>query len=108
MGVSERRGGKLPPLRYGMHVIDGHDQVFGTVLLVRKDHFVVRQDLAMNQLILLPSVTISGVIGSMVFLNVTPGEILLVGKILERRERTATGGQGLKPRVVRPILGEAI
>lgn len=108
VGVSERRGRRAYPLQYGMHVIDAHDQMLGTVLLVRKGHFVIRQELGINQLVALPTVAVSGVIGSMVFLNLTPAEIDLYGKVLERRERTSNG-TSLKPRVATlPRLGEAL
>lgn len=106
MGVSEGRD-KRHLLQYGMHVIDAHDQVLGSVLLVRKDHFVFRQELGMNQLVALPTVAVSGVIGSMVFLSLTPGEIALYGKVLERRERSSSGFS-LKPRMAaRAALAEA-
>lgn len=91
MGVSEQRGQRRPLLQFGMHVVDAHDQVFGTVLLVRKDHFVIRQELGHNQVLALPTVAISGVVGTMVFLTLTPGEIELYGRVLERRERASTG-----------------
>ena len=86
VGVREQRKNH-GPLTFGMRVIDAHDQVFGTVLLVRDDHFVIRQELGLNQLVSLPAFAISGVIGSMVFLNLTPGEVQLYGKVLERREK---------------------
>jgi hypothetical protein len=86
-----------------MHVVDAHDQVLGRVLLVRRDHFVFRQELGMNQLVALPSVAISGVIGGMVFLNLTPGEIELYGRTLERRERNSNGFS-LRARIARPVL----
>jgi len=81
-----------------MHVIDAHEQIFGTVLLVRKDHFVIRQELGMSQIVALPMVAIAGVAGSLVFLNLTPGEIEMYGRVLERRERSSTGF-ALKPRI---------
>ncbi|HEV3311771.1 MAG TPA: hypothetical protein VG815_14765 [Chloroflexota bacterium] len=88
-----------------MHVVDKHDQIFGTVLLVRPDHFVIRQDLASNQLVALPWHSLAGVIGGMVFLTLTPGEVETVGKVLERRERA--NSSGLRPRIAsRPMLGE--
>lgn len=98
MGVNEQRGQKRQLLQFGMHVVDAHDQVFGTILLVRKDHFVIRQDLGHNQVLALPMVAISGVIGTMVFLTLTPGEIELYGKVLERRERWAPGFD-IRPRI---------
>ena len=86
VGVREQRRTHVP-LTFGMRVIDAHDQVFGTVLLDRVDHFVIRQELGMSQLVSLPAFAISGIIGSMLFLNLTPGEVQLYGKVLERREK---------------------
>jgi hypothetical protein len=103
--VSERRGKQAPFLQYGMHVVDAHDQVFGSILLVRRDHFVIRQELGMNQVVVLPSVAVSGVVGSMVFLTLTPGEIVKFGRVLERRERPSSGSVDLIPRVARLGLG---
>jgi hypothetical protein len=101
VGATEPR--VTSPLHYGMHVVDAHDQVLGRVLLVRKDHFVIRQELGINQLVALPSVAISGVIGGMVFLTLTPGEISLYGRVLERRERNSSGFS-LISRIARPVL----
>jgi hypothetical protein len=97
-GVSERRGLQSNLLKYGMHVVDAHDQLIGTVLLVRKDSFILRQDVGINQVVSLPAVAVSGVIGSLVFLNLTPGEITLFGRVLQRRERAQTAAQ-VRPRV---------
>jgi hypothetical protein len=97
----EGRGERRPRLlHFGMHVIDAHDQRLGTVILVRDDHFVMRQELGLNQLVAIPNVAISGVIGGMVFLNLTPGEIEIFGRTLERRERGSSDFK-LSPRVVR-------
>ena len=98
MGAIERRGVQTCPLTYGMHVIDAHEQILGTVLLVREDHFVIRQQLGINQTVALPWATVSGVVAGFVFLNLTPGEIPLYGKILERRDRSS-GGFSLIPRL---------
>jgi hypothetical protein len=96
--VSEHRGKKGLHLQYGMHVVDAHDQVFGSILLVRRDHFVIRQELGMSQVVVLPTVAVSGIIGSMVFLTLTPAEIEMYGRVLERRERSSSGFD-VRPRV---------
>ncbi len=57
----------------------------------------------MNQLVALPMVTISGVIGGLVFLTLKPGEIEIYGKTLERRERSSSGFS-LQSRVAHPQL----
>jgi hypothetical protein len=84
-----------------MHVFDAHDQLLGTVLLSRKDHFVMRQELGINQLIAVPHVAVTGVVGGLVFLSLTPGEIELFCHRLERSERSE-GVAGLLPRIVPP------
>ncbi len=56
----------------------------------------------MFQLVALPRVAINGVIGGMVFLNLTPGEVVLYGRTLERRERSST--EPIKTRGARPAL----
>ncbi|HZT97379.1 MAG TPA: hypothetical protein VFB34_11160 [Chloroflexota bacterium] len=97
MGATDRRG-RVRPIHFGMHVVDANDQVMGTVVLVRDTDFVIRQELGINQLVALSMMAISGVVGGLVFLNVTCGEIELYGKTLERRERSS-GGPALKSRV---------
>jgi len=104
VGLTERRVSQGSLLKYGMHVVDAHDQLIGTILLVRKDHFVFRQDVGLNQIVSLPMVSVSGVIGSLVFLNLTPGEIPMFGRIIERRERTQAVAN-LRPRVAMLPLG---
>jgi hypothetical protein len=84
-----------------MHVFDAHEQLLGTVVLARKEHFVMRQELGINQLVAVPIVAVAGVIGGIVFLSLTPGEIEIFCKTLERKEREATG-TGLIPRLVPP------
>jgi hypothetical protein len=61
----------------------------------------MRQELGINQLVAVPMVAVSGVIGGIVFLTLTPGEIELFCKTLERRERPASS-LGLTPRIVPP------
>ncbi len=97
----ERKSPRLGPIQFGMHVFDAHDQLLGTVILARKDHFVMRQELGINQLVAVPMVALSGVIGGIVFLTLTPGEIELYCKTLERRER-GSAGFSLIPRLVPP------
>jgi hypothetical protein len=84
-----------------MHVFDAHEQLLGSVVLARKDHFVMRQELGINQLVAVPSVAVAGVVGGIVFLSLTPGEIEIFCKTLERKERESTG-TGLIPRLVPP------
>ena len=106
MGVSERSDGGRFPLQYGMHVVDAHEQILGTVLLVRKDNFVIRQELVTNQLVELPWFALAGVIGGLVFLNLTPGELEIVGKVLDRRERIAPEFETKRRIAARPLLVE--
>lgn len=94
---SRRRG----PIQFGMHVFDAHEQMLGSVVLTRKDHFVMRQELGINQLVAVPMVAVAGVVGGIVFLSLTPGEIEIFCKTLERKEREASPF-GLMPRVVPP------
>lgn len=96
-----RRSSRMGPMQFGMHVFDAHDQLLGTVVLVRKDHFVMRQELGMNQLVAVPTVAVAGVIGGIVFLSLTPGEIEIFCKTLERKERGMAGFK-LLPRLVPP------
>jgi hypothetical protein len=84
-----------------MHVFDSHEQMLGSVVLARKDHFVMRQELGINQLVAVPTVAVAGVVGGIVFLSLTPGEIEIFCKTLERRER-GTAGFDLIPRLVTP------
>lgn len=97
----ERRSSRLAPIRFGMHVFDAHDQLLGTVVLARKDHFVMRQELGINQLVAVPLVAVAGVVSGLVFLSLTPGEIEIFCRTLERRERDSAG-IGLLPRLVPP------
>lgn len=96
-GPSTRRG----PIKFGMHVFDAHEQLLGTVVLSRRDHFVMRQELGINQLVAVPAVAVAGVVGGIVFLNLTPGEIEIFCRTLERKERGASG-VNLMPRLVPP------
>jgi hypothetical protein len=103
------RQGKTPySLSYGMHVFDSFEQRQGTVLLVKRDHFVLRQELAQNQIVELPRCAIAGIVApGFVFLNFTPSEINLYGKVLARREFGAPKFE-VEPRVARrPMLQEA-
>jgi hypothetical protein len=84
-----------------MHVFDAHDQMLGTVVLARKDHFVMRQELGINQLVDVPAVAVAGVVGGIVFLNLTPGEIEIFCRTLERKER-GSSALNLMPRLVPP------
>jgi hypothetical protein len=84
-----------------MHVFDAHEQLLGTVILARKDHFVMRQELGINQLVAVPQVAVAGVVAGIVFLSLTPGEIEIFCKTLERKER-AEVTSGLLPRLVPP------
>jgi hypothetical protein len=84
-----------------MHVFDAHEQMLGTVVLARKDHFVMRQELGINQLVAVPGVAVAGVVGGIVFLSLTPGEIEIFCKTLERREH-GSAGSTLIPRLVTP------
>ena len=97
----ERRLPRGGPVKFGMHVFDAHEQLLGTVVLVRKDHFVMRQELGINQLVAVPSVAVGGVVGGIVFLSLTPGEIEIFCKTLERKER-GSSGFSLLPRLVPP------
>jgi hypothetical protein len=85
-----------------MRIYDAHDQMLGTVVLTRPDHFVMRQELGMNQLVAVPTVAIAGVVGSFVFLTLTPGEIELYCRTLERREPEGND-RGLLPRTIAPL-----
>lgn len=84
-----------------MHVFDAHEQLLGTVVLARKDQFVMRQELGINQLVAVPMMAVAGVVGGIVFLSLTPGEIEIFCRTLERKERGASGF-GLLPRLVPP------
>lgn len=97
----ERRLSRHGPIQFGMHVFDAHEQLLGTVILARKDHFVMRQELGINQLVAVPLVAVAGVVGGIVFLSLTPGEIEIFCRTLERKERGAAGF-GLLPRLVPP------
>ena len=97
----QRRSSRLGPIEFGMHVFDAHEQLLGTVVLARKDHFVMRQELGINQLVAVPMVAVAGLVGGIVFLSLTPGEIEIFCKTLDRRERGATGFN-LIPRLVSP------
>lgn len=97
----QRRSSRLGPVQFGMHVFDAHEQMLGTVVLARKDHFIMRQELGINQLVMVPTVAIAGVVGGIVFLSLTPGEIEIFCRTLERKERAAAG-TGLMPRLVPP------
>lgn len=97
----ERRPSRRGPIQFGMHVFDAHEQLLGTVVLARKDHFVMRQELGINQLVAVPMVAIAGVVGGIVFLSLTPGEIEIFCKSLERKER-GSAGFSLLPRLVPP------
>jgi hypothetical protein len=61
----------------------------------------MRQELGLNQLVAVPNVAVAGVVGGLVFLSLTPGEIEIFCKTLERKERGAAGS-GLMPRLVPP------
>jgi hypothetical protein len=74
-----------------MHVFDAHDQHLGQVVLVRRDHFVLRQDLGIRQLVAVPMVAVAGVVSHLVLLNLTPGEIELFCRPLLRREDQPAG-----------------
>lgn len=97
----ERRSSRVGPVQFGMHVFDAHEQLLGTVILARKDHFVMRQQLGIDQLVAIPTVAIAGVIGGIVFLSLTPGEIEIFCRTLERKER-GSSGFSLAPRLVPP------
>jgi hypothetical protein len=97
-----RRSPRSGPIEFGMHVFDAHEQLLGTVVLARKDHFVMRQELGINQLVAVPGVAVAGVVGGIVFLNLTPGEIEIFCRTLERKERSESTGNGLMPRLVPP------
>lgn len=97
----QRRPPRREPIQFGMHVFDAHEQLLGNVVLVRRDHFVMRQELGINQLVAIPRVGVRGVVGGIVFLNLTPGEIEIFGRSLERKERGASGFS-LLPRLVPP------
>lgn len=97
----QRRSTRRGPIHFGMHVFDAHEQLLGTVVLGRKDDFVMRQELGINQLVAVPNVAVAGVVGGIVFLSLTPGEIEIFCKTLERKER-GTSGFSLMPRVAPP------
>jgi hypothetical protein len=97
----ERRSSRVGPIQFGMHVFDAHEQLLGTVVLARKDHFVMRQELGIDQLVAIPTVAIAGVVGGIVFLSLTPGEIEIFCRTLERKER-GSAGFNLSPRLVPP------
>lgn len=95
----QRRSPRSGPVQFGMHVFDAHEQLLGTVVLARKDHFVMRQELGINQLVRISMVDVGGVVGGIVFLSLTPGEIEIFCKVLERKER-GIAGEVLMPRLV--------
>ena len=97
----QRRSARGGPIQFGMHVFDAHDQLLGTVVLARKDHFVMRQELGINQLVAVPVMAVAGVVGGIVFLSLTPGEIEIFCRTLERKER-GEAVPNLLPRVVPP------
>lgn len=97
----ERRSSRVGPIQFGMHVFDAHEQLLGSVVLARKDHFVMRQELGIDQLVAIPTVAVAGVVGGIVFLSLTPGEIEIFCRTLERKER-GSAGFSLSPRVVPP------
>jgi hypothetical protein len=97
----QRRSSRIGPIDFGMHVFDAHEQLLGTVVLARKDHFVMRQELGINQLVAVPAVAIAGVVGGIVFLSLTPGEIEIFCRTLDRRER-GSAEFNLIPRLVSP------
>lgn len=97
----ERRSPRLGPIKFGMHVYDAHEQLLGTVVHMRKDHFVMRQELGISQLVAVPMVAVAGVVGGIVFLSLTPGEIEIFCRSLERKER-GSAGWNLSPRTVPP------
>lgn len=97
----QRRSPRVGPIEFGMHVYDAHEQLLGSVVLGRKDHFVMRQELGINQLVAVPMVAVAGVVAGIVFLNLTPGEIEIFCKTLDRRER-GSAGFNLIPRLVSP------
>ncbi len=97
----QRRSSRQGPIQFGMHVFDAHEQMLGTVVLARKDHFIMRQELGINQLVDVPAVAVAGVVGGIVFLSLTPGEIEIFCRTLERKER-GTSGMTLMPRLVPP------
>jgi hypothetical protein len=84
-----------------MNVYDAHDQLLGQVVLTRKDHFVMRQELGISQLVVVPMVAVAGVVGGIVFLSLTPGEIEIFCKSLERIELSGASA-GVSPRLVPP------
>lgn len=88
-------------IRFGMHVFDAHDQLLGTVVHVRESEFVMRQQLGIDQLVAIPRVAISGTVAGLLFLNLTPGEVELYGRPLERRDRTSPDW-ALFPRALQP------
>ena len=93
------------PVRFGMHVYDAHDQRLGRVVLVRRDHFVMRQELGICQLVAVPMVAVAGVVSHLVLLNLTPGEIELFCRPLHRREERSPG-DFLAPRLLQPRVAE--
>lgn len=95
----QRRSPRSGPIQFGMHIFDAHEQLLGTVVLARKDHFVMRQELGINQLVMVPLAAVAGVVGGIVFLSLTPGEIEIFCKTLERKER-GPAGEGLMPRLI--------
>lgn len=97
----QRRSSRNGPIQFGMHVFDAHEQLLGNVVLARRDHFVMRQELGINQLVAVPLVAVAGVVGGIVFLSLTPGEIEIFCKTLERREH-GSAGVDLIPRLVPP------
>lgn len=61
----------------------------------------MRQELGIDQLVAIPTVAIAGVVGGIVFLSLTPGEIEIFCRTLERKER-GSAGFSLSPRLVPP------
>lgn len=96
--MRSRDGGEL--IKFGMHVVDAHHQLVGTVVHVRESEFVMRQQLGMDQLVAIPNVAVAGAVAGLVLLTITPGEIELFGRPLERRDRNNPEWR-LFPRVAR-------
>jgi hypothetical protein len=60
----------------------------------------MRQQLGIDQLVAIPKVAVAGAVAGLVFLTLTPGEIELFGRPLERRDRSSPEWK-LFPRVAR-------
>jgi hypothetical protein len=76
------------PVQFGMRLFDSHGQQLGMVVLVREEYFVMRQELAINQLVVVPMVAVAGVVAGLVLLTLTPGEIELFCRVLTRRRHS--------------------